>query len=225
MTQRKGAVIPQGTEPKLPARVEGPPVEVWDSRGSPQGWGHWQKQFWKAPLAYTLLEITPNATIEPRPQGWVASGQRTNREGAQPFRSADNWIKALLARPCPPEQDPVLSIPSPSHQETYTSLWPSSIGGQTEEARQTRVPQLEQKSHYRKLIMMKNKVMSQMKGWDKNLREATEQSGDKQPSRKRIQNNDSKDDPESQENNGENARSVYQRNKQQTKNKQRWIIH
>ena len=33
--------------------------------------------------------------------------------------------------------------------------------------------------------------------------EATEQSGDKQPSRKRIQNNDSKDDPESQENNGE----------------------
>ena len=50
---------------------------------------------------------------------------------------------------------------------------------------------------------MKKKVMSQMKGWDKNLREATEQSGDKQPSRKRIQNNDSKDDPESQENNGE----------------------
>ena len=36
-------------------------------------------------------------------------------------------------------------------------------------------------------------------------------SGDRQPSRKRIQNNDSEDDPGSQENNGEDARNVYQR--------------
>ena len=41
----------------------------------------------------------------------------------------------------------------------------------------------------------------------------------RQPSRKRIQNNGSEDDPESQENNGEDARNVYQRprrTKQQT---------
>ena len=36
-------------------------------------------------------------------------------------------------------------------------------------------------------------------------------SGDRQPSRKRIQNNDSEDDPGSQKNNGEDARNVYQR--------------
>ena len=36
-------------------------------------------------------------------------------------------------------------------------------------------------------------------------------SGDRQPSRKRIQNNDSEDDPGSQENNGEDARNIYQR--------------
>ena len=35
--------------------------------------------------------------------------------------------------------------------------------------------------------------------------------GDRQPSRKRIQNSDSEDDPGSWENNGDNARDVYQR--------------
>ena len=63
--------------------------------------------------------------------------------------------------------------------------------------------------------MKKQKVMSQMKGWDKNLRETTEQSGDRQPSRKRIQNNDSEGDPGSWEKNGgkdwEDAGNVYQR--------------
>ena len=67
---------------------------------------------------------------------------------------------------------------------------------------------------------MKNKVMSQMKGWDKNLREATEQSGDKQPSRKRIQNIDSEDNPGSQEKNGgkdwEDAKNFGRRTKEQT---------
>ena len=30
-----------------------------------------------------------------RPQGWVASGQITTREGVQPHSSAGNWIKAF----------------------------------------------------------------------------------------------------------------------------------
>ena len=53
--------------------------------------------------------------------------------------------------------------------EAYTSLWTSSIRGQTEEARRTTVPQwLKQKPFYRKLIMMKEqKVILQMKGQDK----------------------------------------------------------
>jgi len=36
-TRRKGAVIPQETEAKLPASVGGSPVEVWLGGGSPQG--------------------------------------------------------------------------------------------------------------------------------------------------------------------------------------------
>ena len=42
-------------------------------------------------------------------------------------------------------------------------------------------------------------------------RKTTKWSGDRQTFRKRIQNNDSEDDPGSQENNGEDARNVYQR--------------
>ena len=55
--------------------------------------------------------------------------------------------------------------------------------------------------------------MSQMKGCDKTSEKKL--NGDRQPSRKRIQNNDSEDDSGSQEKNGgkyqEDARNVYQR--------------
>ena len=50
--------------------------------------------------------------------------------------------------------------------------------------------------------MKKQKVMSQMKGQDKNPRKTTKGSGDRQPPSKRIQNNDSEDDPGSSEKNG-----------------------
>ena len=40
-TQRKGAVTPQETEPKLPAGVGGSPVEAWVRRGSAQGQWSW----------------------------------------------------------------------------------------------------------------------------------------------------------------------------------------
>ena len=51
-TQRKGAVTPQETEPKLPASVGGPPVKEWVGRGSPQGRGHW-----KIPLGINPLGV------------------------------------------------------------------------------------------------------------------------------------------------------------------------
>ena len=58
--------------------------------------------------------------------------------------------------------------------------------------------------------------MFQMKGQDKIQTTTTKNgqiNGDRQPSRKRIQNNDSEDDPGSQKQNGEIARNVYQRHK------------
>ena len=42
---------PKETEPKLARpQVGGPPVEVWGSRGSPQGQGHWKVPFGVNPL-------------------------------------------------------------------------------------------------------------------------------------------------------------------------------
>ena len=58
--------------------------------------------------------------------------------------------------------------------------------------------------------MKKQKVMSQMKGHHK-ISEKQLHQVKKEPGRKRIQNNDSEDDPGSWENNGEDARNVYQR--------------
>ena len=46
-TQRKGAVIPQDTEPKLLASVGGSPVEAGVGRAFSQGREHWQPQSWK----------------------------------------------------------------------------------------------------------------------------------------------------------------------------------
>ena len=49
-TQRKGAMTPQETEPKLPASVGGPPVEARIGRSTPQGWGHWKQGLGRFPL-------------------------------------------------------------------------------------------------------------------------------------------------------------------------------
>jgi len=46
---------------------------------------------------------------------------------------------------------------------------------------------------------------------EQNPRKTMKWSGDRQPSRERIQNNDSADDPGSWKQNGEDARNVYQR--------------
>ena len=63
--------------------------------------------------------------------------------------------------------------------------------------------------------MKKQKVMSQMKGQDQTSEKTNKWSGDRPPSRKRIQNNDMEDDSGSQEKNGgkdwKDARNTYQR--------------
>ena len=53
-TQREGAVIPQETEPDLPAGVGGSPAEAGGGCGSPWGQGHWQQKFWEV-----LLGMSP----------------------------------------------------------------------------------------------------------------------------------------------------------------------
>ena len=58
--------------------------------------------------------------------------------------------------------------------------------------------------------MKKQKVTSQMKGQDK-IWKTTKWSGNRQPSRKRIQNNDREDDLGSQKKNGDDARNICQR--------------
>jgi len=55
------------------------------------------------------------------------------------------------------------------------------------------------------------RAMSQMKRKTKNPRKTTKGSGDTQSSRKRIQNNNSEDDPGSWRKNAEDAIHVYQR--------------
>ena len=74
--------------------------------------------------------------------------------------------------------------------------------------------------------MEKQKIISKMKESQKNPRKTTKGNGDKQTSRKRIQNNDSEDDPRSQKNR-EDAINVYQRfrtKKQVKMNKLFWLL-
>ena len=59
--------------------------------------------------------------------------------------------------------------------------------------------------------MKKQKVRSQMKGQDKIPEKQLNEVEIGNLLEKRIQNNDSEDDAESQENNGEERRNVYQR--------------
>ena len=67
--------------------------------------------------------------------------------------------------------------------------------------------------------MKKQRIISQVKGQDKNPRKTTKWSDDRQPSRRRVQNNYSEDDPGSWKQNWEDARNVYQRPRK-LKNKQ-----
>ena len=117
------------------------------------------------------MEVITNPTIEstdPRVRLPKAE-QLTGREHNPTHRQLIG-LKICRARPCPPEQDPVFSITSPSHQEVYTGLLASS-GRQRADRRSKKKHCLiaaKTKTYYRKLIKMKKqKVMSQMKGQDK----------------------------------------------------------
>ena len=86
-----------------------------------------------------------------RLQGWVVSGETTNREGTQPHPSADKQIKVLLSSA---HQSNTQLYPTPVPpirklaQASYTA---SSTRGQTEEARRTTILQpVEQKPHSQK---------------------------------------------------------------------------
>ena len=52
-----------------------------------------------------LIFLSPTIEVY-RLQDWVASGQRTNRKGAQPHPSADNWIQVLLSTALPTRANP-----------------------------------------------------------------------------------------------------------------------
>ena len=117
----------------------------------------WLKDSWRSPL--TL----PGPY---RPQGWVTSGQKANRE----HNPIHQQIIGLMLKQGPAHQSKTQFFPPhPSHQEAYTRLFASCTRRQTEEARRTTISQWpEWKPHYRKLIRIrKQRVMSQMKGEDK----------------------------------------------------------
>ena len=85
-----------------------------------------------------------------RLQGWVASGQTTNREGAQPHPSADKHIKGLLSSAhqsntqlYPPPVPPIRKL-------VQASQIASSTRGQTAEARTTILHPVKQKPYSQK---------------------------------------------------------------------------
>ena len=125
---------------------------LWISRGSPQGRGHRE-----VPLGVNPLAVCINPTIEPvHPRIGATQAEQLPGRECNPTNQQIIGLKLYWARPCPPEQDPVFLITSPSHQEAYTSLLASSIRGQKKEVRRSTVSQwLKQKPHYRMLIIRK----------------------------------------------------------------------
>ena len=88
-TQREGAMTQQETKPKLSPSVGRSLVEVWISRGSPQGWRHWQQQSRKVSLAGNLFDVATNLTIKPvnpkagSPQAKQPTGREQNPTNKQ----------------------------------------------------------------------------------------------------------------------------------------------
>ena len=72
------------------------PAEMWVNRGLPQGQGIGSSSAGRSPLVGNLLEAPLTHHRACIFQGWVASGQTTNRKIAQPHPSEDYQIKVLL---------------------------------------------------------------------------------------------------------------------------------
>ena len=86
-TQGKGAVVPQETEPDLPASVGGSLADSWVHSSS-----------LAEAVSYTMSPLIGHHSSYHRVfrlLGWVTSGQTTNWEGLKPHPSADNLIKVL----------------------------------------------------------------------------------------------------------------------------------
>ena len=84
-------------EPGLPVSVWGSPAGAWVSSGQPLGQGHWQQQSWEVCAGVSPWE----GSLEPYRRACRLQGQTTNREGAEPHQSADNWIRDLLSMALP----------------------------------------------------------------------------------------------------------------------------
>ena len=139
-TQKKRAGTPQETEPKLPASVGG------ISRASLQGWGTGSSNPGRSFLAWSLLEVAINPTIETiDPRTWSPQAQQLPGRECNPIHQQIIGLKLYWMKLCPPEQDPVFLTASLSQQEAYTNLLASCIRGWTEEARRTTVPQEQKK--------------------------------------------------------------------------------
>ena len=148
---------PQETEPDLSGSVGGSPVEAWVSSGAPQRQRHWQQQSWEVPIGkWDLLEVRLTYHRAWRLQGWIISGQTTNREGVQPHPPADNWIKVWLSPTLPTRTRP--SFP---HRQSLSSA--STTRGQTEQELQSCSLQEENHNHRKLTEMKRQRIISQMK--------------------------------------------------------------
>ena len=133
--------------------------------------------------------------------------------------NSHNQIKSHSHRTCPPadtEQGPahqnktrffLLAVPSRSLNKPLSLLHQTADRRSKKKDNPTVVKT--------KTILQKTNPMKKQKvlclRWRHKIKEKQLMKRDRQLSRKRIQNNDSEDDPRSQENNGEDARNVYQR--------------
>ena len=120
VTQEKGAVISQETNPDLPVSVQESPAEAWVIGGLLQDWGHWGQQclhgtFWRSGHYLHYLHHS------------LASDQMTGREHS-PTHQQKIGLKTYWAWPRPSEQDPLVSL---SNQEASISSISFFIRGQT----------------------------------------------------------------------------------------------
>ena len=103
---------------------------------------------WREPSQ--SLPLTPPKS-RGRLQGWVTSGQTTNKEETQPHPSADKWIKVLLSSAHQSKRQLYLTRVPPVRKLAQASSIASSTRGQTAEARRTTILQpVEQKPHSQK---------------------------------------------------------------------------
>ena len=105
-----------------------------------------------------------------QPEGWVSSDQKNTKEGAQPHSSADSWIKALLSKALPTRARPSFShhqsLPSGSLYKRL-SLLHQRADRRSKKNHSPTVTKIKTTLQKCLTSMLKQKVMSQMKGQDK----------------------------------------------------------